>query len=254
MMIKWNSLFILAGFLLLLSCVNENEYDLFHRDPIPDSSYNGFLAFYCFDGDLTDSLDLQNDFEWQGSPEYTWGVAGDSAGAIFLDGMEDHLRNFLEAGDSLAFCFWLMPYPNWNKVILFDYGAEQLEVGFDAVSGATMPSFQLYLKSGEHKQVFERVIDCFYWHHFFIEAGSSDRAPRVYIDGWQVWDTIQPFTFKPLVPVLYLGSGSNADTTENKLFRGYFDNLRIYNDYLTDEQIENLYWEDFDINRTRALK
>lgn len=245
MLKKFSSLLISAGFLLCLSCVNENEYDLFHKDPIPDSTYNGFLAYYRFDGNLSDSLKKQHPFEWLGSEEYTWGFNGDSAGAIFMDGMEDRMRNFFEAGDSISFCFWLMPYPNWSTVVLFDYGVEELEIGFDAVSGATMPSFQLYLKNGEQKQITSRVIECFFWHHFFIEAGSPDRAPRIFIDGWEIWDTLVPAPFKPKLPVLYMGSSSQKDTSENKLYRGFIDNLKIFNDYLSNEQIEALYWEDF---------
>ncbi len=226
----------------LVACVSDNEYDLFHTDPFPDSATTGFIGYYPFAAKLTDSLGIQNPFEFKGSLEYVWGVYGDSAGAIFLDGQKDYLRNFLEAGDSLALSFWMLPYPSYYSVVLFDYGVGELEVGMDAVSGATMPSYQLYVKQGETKQVSQRVIDCFMWHHIFVEAGSPDQLPRWYINGWQVEDTLIPMPFVPRSEIMFVGRTADPDTTFNKYYRGILDELRIFNEYLPDSIIEELYW------------
>lgn len=228
--------------LLLQSCVYDNEKELFPRIVIPDSAFKGQLAWYTFDSTLADQLGQQDPLRVWGDLQFGMGYAGDPNGAVVLDGRKSYLGGFLPLSDTLAVSFWMMPMPNFNRAVLLDYGMGQFTVGIDAVTSATWPLYKIYYEQDTAIHRWNQEVDYFFWHHLYVEIGDTLNPPRVYLDGHPVEPTDKPWTMHPLVDLLYVGRHHNADMKDSMMFRGFIDDLRIFNQFLTEEEILNIYW------------
>ncbi|MFO7616517.1 MAG: LamG-like jellyroll fold domain-containing protein [Bacteroidales bacterium] len=228
--------------LLLAGCVYDNEKDLFPRVVVPDTAIQGQLAWYSFDSTLADQLGYQDPLRLWGKLEFGMDYTGVPFGAVVLDGLKDYLGGFLSLSDTLAVSLWILPMPNYPKAVLLDYGMGRFTAGLDAITSATWPRFRLYYEQDTTIHYWSQEIDYFFWHHIYMEIGDTLVPPRVYIDGYPAEPAEQLWKMHPLVGLLYIGRHFNTDLKDTMLFRGYIDDLRIYNQLLTEEEILNLYW------------
>jgi len=236
--------YILAVLILsLTSCVYDNEQELFPHIIIPDSSIQGPVAWFNLDSGLMDRLGQVDPLRFWGSMELGRDHHMTDSAALIMDGVEDYLSGYLGRHDSLAVSLWFLPLPNYRKAFLFDYGIGQFAAGLDAVTSATMPRFNLFLQHDTATYVWAEQIDYFFWHHLYIEIGDTLLPPRIYVDGYPPEPADTTWRMHPLTDLFYLGRPFNADIMDTLLYRGYLDEIRIFSNFLTDEEIVSLYWD-----------
>jgi len=225
------------------ACVNDNEKDMFPHIIIPDSSIQGQVAWFSFDSTLEDQLRNVDPLRFWGDIERGRDHNRIDSAALVLDGIHDYLSGFIGRYDSLAISLWFLPMPNFNRSFLFDYGVGQFSAGLDAITSATMPRFRMFMQQDTSKWYWTNQLDFFFWHHMYLEIGDTINPPRLYIDGY-LPDTIpRPWRMHPLTDLLYLGRPYNTDIMDTLLYRGYIDEIRIFNKFLTETEIYSLFWE-----------
>ncbi|HBB91901.1 MAG: hypothetical protein A2X22_09630 [Bacteroidetes bacterium GWF2_49_14] len=237
--------------LFLTACAYDNQQDMFPHVVIPDSTYKGQVAWFTLDSGLSDELGQVEDLRFLGSLETGRDHHMTDSSALILDGIEDYLTLFLGRYDSLAISMWFLPLPNYRRAFLFDYGIGQFSAGIDAVTSATMPRFNIFMKQDTSEFVWNNPIDYFFWHHLYIEIGDTINTPRMYIDGYQPGSADTTMRIHPLTDLFYLGRPYNSDIIDTLLFRGYVDEIRIFNVFLPDSQIQNLFWDGIPGRRFR---
>lgn len=233
----------LAGLALFItSCVNDNEQDLFPHVVIPDSTLKGQVAAFSFDTGLSDDLGNVDPLHFWGSINYGMDHHMTDSAAVVLDGVEDYLSGFIGRNDSLAISMWFLAMPNYRRAYLLDYGVGQFASGLDAVTSATFPAFNIFLKQDARTYVWPEKVDYYFWHHLYVEIGNTDYPPRLFIDAVPSEPADSMWTIHPLTDLFYLGRPFNANIMDTLLFRGYLDDIKIYNTFLTEDEIISLYW------------
>ena len=235
---------ILFCMLLLTSaCINDNEKDMFPRILIPDSAIKGQVAWFSFDSTLEDQLRNIDPLRFWGDIQRGRDHNRIDSAALVMDGIHDYLSGFIGRYDSLAISLWFLPMPNYHRSYLFDYGVGQFSAGIDAITSATMPRFRMFMQQDTTHWYWTNQLDFFFWHHIYLEIGDTINPPRLYVDG-SMPDTVSgPWRMHPLVDLLYLCRPYNSDIKDTLLFRGYIDELRIFNRFLSEDEIYSLFWE-----------
>lgn len=225
------------------ACVNDNEKDMFPHIVIPDSAIQGQVAWFSFDSTLEDQLRNVDPLRFWGDIERGRDHNRIDSAALVLDGIHDYLSGFIGRYDSLAISLWFLPMPNYNKSFLFDYGLGRFSAGLDAITSATMPRFRIFMQQDTSKCYWTNQLDFYFWHHMYLEIGDTINPPRLYIDGYLPDTVSRPWRMHPLTDLLYLGRPYNTDIMDTLLFRGYIDEIRIFNKFLTETEIYSLFWE-----------
>jgi len=233
----------LAGLAIIMgSCVNDNEQDLFPHIVIPDSVIKGQVASFSFDTGLSDDLGNIDPLRFWGSPSYGMDRHMTDNGAVILDGVEDYLSGFIGRHDSLAISMWFLAMPNYPRGYLVDYGVGQFAAGLDAVTSATFPAFNIFMKHDTTTCVWPEKVDYYFWHHLYMEIGDADNPLRLFVDTAPFERADSMWTMHPLTDLFYLGRPFNADIMDTLLFRGYLDDIKIFNTFLSEDEIISLYW------------
>jgi hypothetical protein len=238
---------VLTGFFLLAlfcsACVNDNEKDLFPHIVIVDSVIKGQVAWFNLDSTLADQLNNVDPLRFWGDMERGRDHNRMDSAALVMDGARDYLTGFIGRYDSLAISLWFLPMPNYNKLVLFDYGFGQFSAGLDAITSATMPRFRMFLQQDTARWYWTNTLDFYFWHHMYLEIGDTINPPRLYIDGYMPDTLLRPWRMHPITDLIYFCRPSNADIMDTLMFRGYIDEIRIFNKFLKEEEIFSLFWE-----------
>ncbi len=225
------------------ACLNDNEKDMFPHIVIQDSTIRGQVAWFSFDSTYEDQLGNVDPLKFWGDPERGRDHNRLDSAALVMDGYQDFLSGFIGRYDSLSISLWFLPMPNYNKAYLFDYGIGQFAAGLDAVTSATMPRFRMFVEQDTAKWSWSYELDFYFWHHIYIELGDTINPPRMYVDGYLPDTVSRPWRMHPLTDLLYLGRPYNPDMMDTLRYRGYLDEVRIFNKFLSEEEIFSLFWE-----------
>jgi len=234
---------LLALIGIIAACVNDNATDLFPREVIQDSAIRGQVAWFSLDSTLEDHLGNVDPLRFWGDIERGRGHNWIDSTALMMDGLQDYMTGLIGTYDSLAISLWFLPMPNYYQSILFDYGVGQFTAGIDAVTSATMPRFRMFLQQDTSKWFWTNQLDYFFWHHMYLEIGDTINPPRLYVDGYMPDTVNQPWPMHAVTDLLYLGRPFNVDMMDTLLYRGYLDEIRIFNKFLTEEEILSLFWD-----------
>jgi len=229
--------------LTITACVNDNEKDMFPHIVIQDSTIHGQVAWFSFDSTLLDQLNNVDPLRFWGDMERGRDHNRLDSASLVVDGVHDYLSGLIGRYDSLAISLWFLPMPNYRQAYLFDYGAGMFAAGLDAITSATMPRFRLFIQQDTSRWYWSNQIDFYFWHHMYIEIGDTLNPPRMYIDGYMPDTVSRPWPMHPLTDLFYVARPFNSDIIDTLLFRGYLDEMRIFNKFLSEEEIFSLYWE-----------
>lgn len=225
------------------ACVNDNEKEMFPHTIIPDSAIQGQVAWFSLDSSFNDQLLNVDPLRFWGDLERGRDHSRTDSAAVVLDGIRDYLSGLIGTYDSLAISLWFLPMPNYRQAYLFDYGVGQFAAGLDAVTSATMPRFRVFIEQDSLRWYWSNNIDFYFWHHMYIEIGNTKSPPRLYIDGYLPDTVSRPWPMHALTDLFYLGRPFNSDIMDTMLYRGYLDEIRIFNTFLTEEEVYSLFWE-----------
>lgn len=197
------------------------------------------VASYSFDKALTDaSANLYNAVA-PADPSFSSIDKKEGENSLTLNGTSSYLMipPAAVAHKELTITFWAKSTStaSWQRV--FDFGNGTGQYMFLTLNNGT--ELRFVMKNGGEEQILSSSkSSANVWHHYAITI--ADNAVRLYIDGAEKAVTTD-ITIRPtdINPVLcYIGRSQYA---ADPLFKGYLDDMRIYNYPLTAEDVAEVY-------------
>ena len=194
---------------------------------------DGLVARYDFEGSLADSTDNLFDAACAYTVPYNATAAKQGSKGIYLNAQ--HL--LLPAGVALSprwtFTAWVnntMVGTGWQRIFDFGNGTDQY-MFLTPYSGTDM---RFVMKNGGDEEVLSADKLGTGWHHVAVTIG--DDAVTLYVDGAAVATSttmkLRPSDIRPVIN--YIG---RSQFKSDPVFRGYIDDVRIYNFALTADDI-----------------
>jgi hypothetical protein len=208
----------------------------------------GEIAWYPFNGNLSDSSDNNIPVFLSGGEKYVAGINADYGKGLYLDG-SSYLTINLGYYDTLSIIFWIKgseALSGFNKPVLFDYGLNSISAQLDATSGATHLVISKNEESRSSKETNTEALNSFERYCFlYFEAGGdltkvyfkgyySNGIELVYNDQFSI-----PGIVDPQSEILYIGRSSMREELDNSYFQGAIDEIHIYSRCLSEDEVES---------------
>ncbi len=213
----------------------------------PDHAH--LVAYFAFEGDAADGSGNNHHGEAVDNPVYVAGVRGQ---AIQFDGSESHVRiahhdslNPLDGHFSITLWAYLEPSAgsrgttNWDLAVAKrDTGSMGYYVGADrGQSGAGQAGYKFMLgnTSGQRVDTPFVAVSLDEWVYVAAVLDRDQNVHKISVDGGQTWATGTPPSGR-IEPTEDLGIGWDIGE-DNYWFHGKVDEVRIYNQALSDEEV-----------------
>lgn len=206
----------------------------------------GLLAYYSFDNcDATDETGNGSNGSLVGSPACDCGVSGQ---ALVLDGIDDHvvfngIVNGIFSNSNFTISFYFKPFDAFNV-------QDILSKREDCTNDAVVFDIQYFLSINavstevsiptEIPAVLTNNLDLTCWHHYVLTR-SSNRI-RLYLNGNLIEERFTNGTYDLSNNATLTLANSPCLGPNLDRFRGKFDELRIYNRALSEEEVSNFYF------------
>ena len=217
------------------------------RPSEPDPAH--LVAHYTLDGNVTDSSGNGYHGVANGDPIYVTGVRGQ---AMEFDGYDDYVRianndNLNPGTGNFSIAFWAFLDPtagtsgatNWDLAVAKrDTGSKGYYVGADRNQGNTTQSgfkFMLGNTSGSRVDTPYVLVPLGEWVFVTAVLDRDQDLHKISVDAGQIWTTAIPPTGL-VAPAVDLAIGWDIGPN-NYWFHGAVDEVRIYNQALTDEEV-----------------
>lgn len=203
---------------------------------------DGLVAHFCFDGNLNDSSPSANTGVQVGNISYVNGVSDKAA---LFDGksyIEVNSSSSLNLADNFSISVWL--YKNYDH----NTGLVPIVQKLRSESSAnqepyTLSDYQMFprfvfaTQLGYDRQECTSYVDIHKWELVTVTFEGSEM--RFYVNG-EMKDAIQ-YSGTLLTSEGKLTIGKMIDADETLFYKGYMDDLRIYNRKLEPNDVETLY-------------
>ncbi|QQS54829.1 MAG: LamG domain-containing protein [Candidatus Competibacteraceae bacterium] len=214
---------------------------------------DGLVAYYPFDGNANDQSGNNNHGIENGGIQYQPGISGN---AVKFDGVDDYIRvpssSSLNPVNQLSISFWVKVegFTNgWSPIIhkggpiLAEYANREYSAFVSMDSAFSIASAG---DGATHIYYYACCATVNYWRHYVGIIDRQNHRMKIYVDGVLKVDGNDPYsTFNNNNNDLIIGSSEEVISWLSP-FRGWIDELRIYNRALTDDEIQAL----FDANST----
>jgi hypothetical protein len=202
-----------------------------------DDNERGLIAWWCLDGDASDSAGAHTGTVY-GNPVWT---TGQIQGALLLDGNGD----YVDCGNSSSFNLTdAITVTAWIKVHVFDKYVQAVVNKGDSAwrlqrANLNNIGFHCTMQSGSLLSLNSSVnVHDGQWHHV---AGVYDgREGRLYVDG--IVDASQAMSGSIAANNFPVWIGANSEY-QGKHWNGLIDDVRIYDVALSDQEITELVGE-----------
>jgi hypothetical protein len=188
-------------------------------------------------GDIASDSSGEYDGNLNGNP--IWQPAGGMYdGALEFDGIDDYMNTpFIlnPSNGSLSAFVWIKGGGSGQVIVsqTGDFGGTWL--GIDPSEGTLMTGFsEMYFGA----LVSETVITDGQWHHVGLVYDLDSLHRRLYVDGAQIAEDATVVSGVPSDDGLFIGVSKNLET--GTFFSGLIDDVRIYNQVLSAEEIAAL--------------
>lgn len=219
--------------------------------PVYAQLADGLIAYYPFEGNANDQSGNNNHGIENGGPQYVPGIDGD---AVYLDGIDDFIRvpasPSLNPVDQLSISFWVKVegFTNeWSPII---HKGGPLLAGYtnrEYSAFVSMNSVFAIASAGDgaaHIFYYTCCATVNYWRHYVGIVDRQNHRTKIYVDGVLKVDDNDPYsTFNNNNNDLIIGSSEEVISWLSP-FKGWIDELRIYNRALTDNEILALFDEN----------
>ena len=207
------------------------------------------IAYYAFDGDVTDSSGNGHHGELIGDPVYVAGVRGQ---ALEFDGVDDHVQiadhdslNPLEGSFTISFWAQLDPMQgtsgtgNWDIAVgKREAGSRGYYVGADRNQGTEdQAGFKFMLGNTSSRRVDTPygLVSLGEWVFVTAVLDREQDVHKISVDGGHNWITATPPSGS-VAPAQDLGIGFDIGPN-NYWFHGAIDEVRFYNIALSDREV-----------------
>ncbi|MBR0037455.1 MAG: RICIN domain-containing protein [Bacteroidales bacterium] len=204
------------------------------------SQNRNLVACYSFDNTFEDASENLFDAASSGVTFNTVAVLKkEGTHSLVFDGTDDYLLLPASVGSlkQMTLAVWANHSNRttaWTR--LFDFGNDTNQYFFVTLNSGS--DARLVLKNGGNEQILSVATPTAGWHHIAVTLGEQEVA--FYVDGKLVGSstdiTLRPSDIKPVRN--YIGRSQYA---ADPLFKGYVDDLRIYDFALTAEEVAALY-------------
>lgn len=197
------------------------------------------IARYCFDKIVTDTTDNHFDAVVPVAPTYNSLDKKQGAQSVTFNGTSNYmmLPPAAVTHPQMTIAFWAKNTATnyWQRIFDFGNGTDQY-MFFTLSTGEEM---RFVMKNGGEEQILSTTkAGTNAWHHYAITI--ADDAVKLYIDGVEkVTSTdikLRPTDINP--KICFLGRSQFAN---DPLYKGYIDDMQIYNFPLTAEEVLTVY-------------
>jgi hypothetical protein len=204
-------------------------------------NYPKLVAYYPFNGNANDVSGNNNHGKVLGA-SLTNDRFGNSNSAYSFDGIDDviALEAGIYSGHKISISAWFQKFGDgpdaWNSLVAGDCATPYLGVVHN------LPTFGGQCNSPmEHQWPDSEVADSS-WHHL---GGIYDGMNiKLYLDNSKIIDNfVGSFIFDNTIPIGIGGSFNHFRDIEG--FLGVIDEVRIFNDALTEEEINTLFFQEY---------
>jgi len=211
---------------------------------------NGLVAYYPFNGNADDESGNGNDGTIIGNPQFVNDRFGNSYSALSFDGIDDAVEVSNSPSfpnEDISFCYWI----NRNGNSEFD-GEVYIHKFFsfksfiEDTSKKFHSGFSIDIFGYEATIMFDsgnfRIVNINEWifHAFTYDYSNDIHTLNVYVNDSLVNSTNGSFTGSFLTTSthkMYLG----RDHYNSDFIAGYFDDIRIYDRALSEQEIYTIY-------------
>lgn len=217
---------------------------------------SGLIARYAFNNNFLDSSSNNYHATIYGNPIFVADRFGNDSSACWFNGTTDYLRANIGYHSAIGVSVWFRtPYPIQNNYpSIFDYGTKAFSAQIDGYTGASFPYDYGKAAAVVNDTLFvftQLMISDADWHHIYVDAGFPGYGPRIYLDGyyqnnypWYVPLNVQSHQF-------CIGRLDTAESLWANYWIGEIDELRIYNRYLSENEINRLYNPSFNLPKNQ---
>lgn len=211
-----------------------------------DSTIEGLIAYYPFNGNAKDESENGNDGTLYGPPKRTIDRFGRPERAYEFDGIDDYIlipsSNSLNIRDSLTISAWVrfqvIP-DSGSHILMKSKVAGTYEYGF-SLNSQHSGALSASIGGNNVVEVDSKTVSVDTWYHI----AATWRYPgecELYLDGAKN-DSVRTIgNIDPNICELTIGR-IRPDENRNS-YGGIVDDIRIYNRILTESEIKNLYHE-----------
>ncbi len=217
--------------------LSENQSALSDSVTASTSARQDMIAQWQFDGSLYDNTVNFMDCAHPATPTFsTEHKSGDQA--LSFDGTNDYLQLPYEAADmeAMTITMWVnfQSEKSWSR--LFDFGNGTNQYMFLSPNNGSVMRFAIK-NGGDEQQISCTKLATSTWKHVAVTLENGRGV--IYVDGEEAGSnnsmTITPADFRPSLN--YIG---RSQFSGDPLFKGYIDDVRIYNYALTQNQVKDV--------------
>ncbi|KXK30711.1 MAG: hypothetical protein UZ01_01223 [Candidatus Brocadia sinica] len=251
--LTWNN--VTAGSYVLSAKATDNKGATTTSDAVNVTVFtDGMVSYYKFDeGNGTIALDSSiygNNGTINGA---TW-TTGKSEGALSFDGIDDFVSVPRMNHDEISIAAWF--YKNAKDAMNIDgvFGGYrwnsdvQLQEGFDVRFNKADPNklqFILVTQDGNGNRTQKTAIKDLVnsvgsWYHVVGTYNKATGKQKLYVNGQPV-DTQNHPAGNTVVPLTYFTNMKIGISGNNGYFNGKIDDVRLYNQALNDQEVQDMY-------------
>ena len=194
---------------------------------------DGLMAHYTFESNLVDSTDNQFNGVSIFSMNYNAQAAKQGEKGCYLNGQYFLLPPAIANTPRWTFAAWVnntMDGSGWQRIFDFGNGTDKY-MFLTPNSGSDM---RFVMKNGGNEEILSASKLGTGWHH--VAVTIADDVVTLYVDGTAVASSttmqIRPIDIRPVLN--YIG---HSQYKSDPVFRGYIDDIRIYNCALSAEDV-----------------
>ncbi|GAN31510.1 LamG-like jellyroll fold domain-containing protein [Candidatus Brocadia sinica] len=251
--LTWNN--VTAGSYVLSAKATDNDGATTTSSAVNITVFKaGMVGYYKFDeGNGTIAIDSSiygNNGTINGA---TW-TTGKSEGALSFDGIDDFASVPLMNHDEVSIAAWF--YKNANDTTNIDaiFGGYrwnsdvQLQEGFDLRFNKTAPDilqFNLVTQDGNGNRTQKTAVKDLVnsvggWYHVVGTYNKATGEQKLYVNGLLV-NTKFHAVGNTVVPLTYYSDMKIGNSGNNGYFNGEIDDVRLYNQALANQEVQDLY-------------
>lgn len=201
------------------------------------TSEQGLMACWQMENNSQDISHNRFDAMIAGEERYRTTQVKQGDTSLYLDGSTNYLRlphqvANLDEMTFTAWVYWTNSSVGWQRI--FDFGTGEKQYMFLTPSNGSIMRFAIKDGGDEQLVSHSQKMPSSQWVHVSVTIGSG--SAKMYMNGELVGQnnniTIKPSDFKPMFN--YIG---RSQFDRDPYFRGYIDDVRIYNHALTQAEI-----------------
>lgn len=231
--------FLFALTYLLSSCTYKNEEDEYFSTSKVNLD-NGLIAHYTFDNTLLDNSAKNTAASLNGEAVYE---GGKFEKALKLNGIDNYFTinaGNLQQVSVIMYFLGESELSSTQKPYLLNYGQDALKLNLDAVSGGTYFTVN---GSTLNTPTENWISSSAGWNFLYLQISLTDKTVKIICNSDK-----QNFT-EPINSTLdnavtlkngNIVIGADPDKTSEKFFKGKIDDIRIYDRFLNNEEIQKL--------------